>query len=413
VTQESVVTKPLHAIQAGDLQDLVDRGVPEGPLEYKGTLDLSTEANKLKIADDVSAFANTDGGRILFGIEEEKVNGTPVASKVVGLKDGGVVAAFADVMHSIIQPSPRFSLVQVEVSDGFVLVVDVPHSVTDLHMVSGFGKSRYVRRGPTGNVPMRESEVREAYARLLAARNALDARERDLTASELAIRKTTEESVMVTALYGSPDFLDPRHFRAIREELAATVLPKLRFSDYPLNLDLVGDGYRGLLPWKRTNEDAAIYVAVLKAGLVHGSSDLAFFGDAKAPALDFSSWGSVVRILRVLLLARFVFGRVGYTGPSRLRYILRAKKALYVDRNPNGIYMLEGPPKIDAGQYEGGPIDAYLQQGSLEPLVKDLVDPILHHVGEVESKWFESSGMLKEGQRKELPGGISELLSTL
>src|SRR6266699_1722319 len=78
--------KPLAEIEESDLQMLVDNTVREGrEVEYKEALTIQTEDQKQEFLNDVSSFANTSGGYLIYGIKESKDDaGKPV--EVCGLK---------------------------------------------------------------------------------------------------------------------------------------------------------------------------------------------------------------------------------------------------------------------------------------------------------------------------------------
>ncbi len=66
-------TKPLAEIDESDLQTLVDNGVREGKeIEYKEALTLFSPEQKQEFLNDVSSFANTNGGLLFYGIRESK-----------------------------------------------------------------------------------------------------------------------------------------------------------------------------------------------------------------------------------------------------------------------------------------------------------------------------------------------------
>ncbi len=409
-----MLTKPLHEVTEGDLDALGANAIPEGlRLEFKRQLDLTTRKQRVDVAADVAAMANTEGGRIAFGVDEVKLpDDTVVAGPIKALTDAKAVSALPDILHSVIDPPPRFDLVQVPVSGGFVLVVEVYRSWADLHMVSGYAQGRYYRRGPKGNVLMGQSEVREAYARILKTKADLDAREAQLTAPELTIRNGTDESVIVTPLYGHATLIDPRHLRALVDELQTQVLRGIDSGELSGNLKLEGDGYRSVVPWDAKPEKAILYLAILKNGVIHASYDQALRRDAEAAEgapYDYSSFQAMFRILRALAVARFVFTRVGYGGPARLRYVLRSALPFYLDRNPSGLYV-RGPATAAAGEYPTGPVDADLAQGSLQPLAKELLDPIFHVFGQPVAPWFGLDGLLNDEHRKGLPPALLKLI---
>ena len=71
-----------------DLQRLVDEGLEESLiLDYKASPSLARDSGKPEeLCKDVSALANSAGGQLVYGIEEDKTAGKP--SKV----DDGVTA---------------------------------------------------------------------------------------------------------------------------------------------------------------------------------------------------------------------------------------------------------------------------------------------------------------------------------
>jgi hypothetical protein len=66
--------KKLQAVTADDIQAVIENGVREDRhIDYKRSLPDKTKDNDRKeLLADVSAFANTSGGDILFGVDEER-----------------------------------------------------------------------------------------------------------------------------------------------------------------------------------------------------------------------------------------------------------------------------------------------------------------------------------------------------
>ena len=77
----SLDRKPLDSVSAQDLQELVDDQVIEQKtLEYKRDLPGKTDSDRKEFLCDVSSFANTASGHIVYGIREE--DGKP--AEVIG-----------------------------------------------------------------------------------------------------------------------------------------------------------------------------------------------------------------------------------------------------------------------------------------------------------------------------------------
>ena len=60
-------------LQVADIKRLVENQIQENSnLDYKKELSISKDKDKKEFLFDVSAMYNTDGGCLVFGIEEEK-----------------------------------------------------------------------------------------------------------------------------------------------------------------------------------------------------------------------------------------------------------------------------------------------------------------------------------------------------
>jgi len=83
----SLLAVPFEQITEADLNALVAQKVPESiVLDYKRDLVAGSDKDRHEFLADVSSFANTTGGEILFGIEE--ANGLPI--KLVGINASNI-----------------------------------------------------------------------------------------------------------------------------------------------------------------------------------------------------------------------------------------------------------------------------------------------------------------------------------
>ena len=386
-----MLDKPLTQIEEADLQALVSDQVQEGlALEFKSQLNLGTTSQKKEAAKDASALANTAGGRIFYGINEAALpDGTVVASGITPLTDGALPSSLADILHSTIHPRPRFNLHTVPIAArGYVLALETYESSgLDLHMVTGYGDNRFYRRGPTGVVPMTEPEIREAYIRIGERRASLEARVENLVRPELETRAQVDESVLVIPLYSRPDLMDPRQVGKLGQVLRDGPfkgVPEVR--DELFDLRLRHEGYRLLLGG--APDDAGLYLAVLKNGVVHLSSNVAFEekvvkdGTTGDSTKEWHYWSlrAARRILWTLMIAREVFLLSAYSGPVRLQYQVRPTEFWRIE--PNVLKGMEDP--IAPGTYSALIAEANLEStlGSWGSLVKDLLDPIFHAAGD-------------------------------
>jgi len=133
-------------------------------LEYKASLavDKRDDTKKLEMARDVCAFANADGGQIVYGMIEH--NHEP-AGLDNGL-DGSIYPEiwFEQVLQQhITPPIPGLRIRHVPLKKPMVaVVIDVPATKADPHQVSD---GRYYRRHNFNRLFMEHYEVRDAMRR--------------------------------------------------------------------------------------------------------------------------------------------------------------------------------------------------------------------------------------------------------
>lgn len=147
------------------LQQLIERGEPESlHLDYKRSAALLEGKMREEITKDVSAFANADGGTLIYGIVEGR-------DRLPERIDDGLSAdqMTAERLEDLIlgNTSPRpvgIRVHRVELGDahaGFVVEVPAatslaPHQAAD---------RKYYRRYESKNLPMHDHEVRDLMRR--------------------------------------------------------------------------------------------------------------------------------------------------------------------------------------------------------------------------------------------------------
>jgi len=160
---------PPHTVWAeSDLERLIDDGVKEGvELDYKRSAALAnTDRAKDEISKDISAFANSGGGTIVYGVSENGHVPTRIDSDLV---PGGLIGKewLENVIRSRIRPViDGITIHEVELHrtrPGHVAyVVDVPQSLRAPHQASDL---RYYKRHNFSCEPMHDYEVRDVLRR--------------------------------------------------------------------------------------------------------------------------------------------------------------------------------------------------------------------------------------------------------
>lgn len=150
-----------------DIKSLVQNRVQESlSLEFKACGALTNEKWKAELVKDVSAFANSAGGTIVYGISENK--NTHEAESIDEGYDPSQfsIQRLEQIINSSIQrrvEGIRYKAVALSTSKaGRVLyVIHVPESSRAPHMAN----QRFYKRFEFQSVPMEEYEVRERYRR--------------------------------------------------------------------------------------------------------------------------------------------------------------------------------------------------------------------------------------------------------
>lgn len=268
----SFFRKNLEGLSEADLLALEKDQIPESiRLEFKRNLNLGDRRQKAEAAKDISAMANAAGGHILYGIDEKQLpDGSTAAGSVCPLIDGTLQSRLEDVLLSTIFPRPRFRTWEVGVANGFVLVVEVyPAYSGDLYMVTGFKENRFYRRGEQRTILMSEPEIREAYARIAASRQALEASIEKMISSELAMVSHVQHCAIVLPWYGHRQLVDPRQFgTTLGFELANGVLCHSGWKHAALQMNVVADGYQGYTPTREPPDKCNLYISIRRDGLV-------------------------------------------------------------------------------------------------------------------------------------------------
>lgn len=160
---ESFYNKKEYTVE--DLNSLISNGIEESiNLDYKSAKSLDkSDRKKTEIAKDISAFANSDGGIIIYGINEE--NHKP---KDLSFVDGNLLNK--EWLENIIDGNIQQRISGIEIFpirinnliEQTIYIVKIPSSIDAPHMSSD---KKFYRRFNFKSVPMEEYETRLLYNR--------------------------------------------------------------------------------------------------------------------------------------------------------------------------------------------------------------------------------------------------------
>ncbi|MEX3961649.1 helix-turn-helix domain-containing protein [Paraburkholderia sp. EG286B] len=152
----------LRVVTFADLQALKDNQIPEShTLDYKRDFPFDRDA-RTNLAADVVAFANTRGGDLILGADEQ--GGVITQFKPIKLEDKDeALLTLQSALTDLIEPKiPGLHLVAIDVPDGgHIIVVRTPPSFQAPHRVRKNGV--FYSRTSTGIDPMDITTLRSAF----------------------------------------------------------------------------------------------------------------------------------------------------------------------------------------------------------------------------------------------------------
>lgn len=163
---------PLDQVTATQLESLRVNAVAEGrQLEYKEELPISSDDDKREFLGDVTSFANTAGGDIIYGVRETRdAAGKPagVPGKIVGLA-GVTIEQLKLTLDNLLRDSvdPRIPGLVLQTiprgSEPACLLVRAPKSPLGLHMVTFKGLGRFYGRATSGRYVLDCAQIRDGF----------------------------------------------------------------------------------------------------------------------------------------------------------------------------------------------------------------------------------------------------------
>jgi len=174
---EAILGSPLDEIEYEHIDGLVASQVSEAfDLDFKAQLYGNSDRDRRDLATDVAALANTAGGLLVLGIEEDR-QARAVAAPGVSDSDDQITRIL-QIVGSLVVPLPVFEPLPILMpgsDDHGFLVIAVLRSPMAPHAVIVNQGLRYPRRNGTTTRYLSEPEVASAYReRLAGARRQAD-----------------------------------------------------------------------------------------------------------------------------------------------------------------------------------------------------------------------------------------------
>lgn len=158
-----MIEKKLGEITVADIERLKDDGVPEGlTLEYKRDLPGTSDGQKREFLADVSAFANAEGGDIIYGLEDVEGSITEILRLEIADTDLEVRRLESMIQDGI---SPRIRAIARVVADSSrrVLIIRIEKSWVRPHRVIFQNHDKFYARVGASRPQLDVTQLRAAF----------------------------------------------------------------------------------------------------------------------------------------------------------------------------------------------------------------------------------------------------------
>ncbi|HXX24163.1 MAG TPA: ATP-binding protein [Terriglobia bacterium] len=300
--------KPIDQVVEADLRRLIEGQFSERKtIEYKQDLRWESNGERKEFLADVSSFANSSGGHLVYGMKEE--GGLPIELSGLDVDDPDFkVAALDNSIRDGVKPRiPGVVVWPVGLESGkLAIVIRVPRSFASPHMVTYRGSSRFFARTSNGKYQLDVEEIRAAF--LLSGKTA--ERVRDFRLDRIA--KIRAEDTPVPLVQGAKIVLHVvplsafSSFAQIDLQSVAVISRELHF--IPLGFVTGWDGRFNL-------EGYARYIS-LRDGLSLGYLQIFRTGALETVDTSLASHSAGVGYLRGANLKADVIEKLGYYLPS-------------------------------------------------------------------------------------------------
>jgi hypothetical protein len=264
---------PLENVALSDIDALVTTQVPESrTIEYKQALPSNSDSDKKEFLADVTSFANSVGGYLIYGIAED--NG--IAREVLGVEVDNIdleVRRLDSMLISGIYPRMRYRIQSIPHSTGrFIVIVKIDRSAAAPHRVTFKGHDKFYARSSAGKYPLDVNELRDSFLRnSLASDRIKEFRIERLSALSAGEGPILESGHPLLLLHLLPleAFTSSIEFD-ISQYYVKPIKPiDARAWDKQINID-------GVLYWQPLGERVSNYVQLYRNGCLEIADEFAF-----------------------------------------------------------------------------------------------------------------------------------------
>ncbi|PZO44583.1 MAG: hypothetical protein DCF19_02220 [Pseudanabaena frigida] len=161
--KKSMINKSFPEIVLDDIERLIENGIAESKtIEYKRELPNNSDEAKKEFLADVSSFANSEGGDILFGIEAENGNPTKLSNLHIADNDKARLQ-YESIIRDGIAPRIKFDIKIIDINNTKVLLIRIYKSWNKPHRVEYKNTHKFYSRHSAGKYLLDIEDLRNAF----------------------------------------------------------------------------------------------------------------------------------------------------------------------------------------------------------------------------------------------------------
>lgn len=161
-----MILKDLDSVTIQDVMELKDNGVNESKiLEYKKELKLAKDQDRKEFLADISSFANTSGGDIIYGISE--LSGVPSTLEGIQIDNLDILKQqIENILRDGLEPRiSGYSIKEIQKDqDSFFIIIRIPKSWISPHRVIFNNSGKFYGRNSNGKYELDVSELKRAFS---------------------------------------------------------------------------------------------------------------------------------------------------------------------------------------------------------------------------------------------------------
>jgi predicted HTH transcriptional regulator len=159
-----MIKKDLEKIDIKDIERLIENSVSESrTIEYKSQMHENNDSAKKEFLADVSSFANSAGGDLIYGIAESKGIPTSIIGIATDNIDKLIIKLDEQIMYGI-EPRIQVAIHHIKTDDSkFIIIIRIKKSWLSPHRVCFKGGNKFYSRKSANKYEMDVNELRTAF----------------------------------------------------------------------------------------------------------------------------------------------------------------------------------------------------------------------------------------------------------